>query len=230
MKNFLVTILSIFVSISLNAKSPAWVCMNVSVDPSGQEEFVEALDNFMGSIELPFNITLNAVQFANSDVEFSHQLCFLGQSPESFANWGVGGPPPSVEGVLFFNAFEDFVEVEQIVLGQPVVFSADNLDYDFGAVFALNVSDPIKFGGAFVELIESYDSDNGSFELHEALIGQESDVTHYWVVRTNNPGTFLSARAKFMNSASLASFISSAQGTFEQVFSFGARIIKRYNQ
>ena len=50
--------------------------MNVSVDPSGQEEFVEALDNFMGSIELPFNITLNAVQFANSDVEFSHQLCF----------------------------------------------------------------------------------------------------------------------------------------------------------
>ena len=139
---------------------------------------------------------------------------FLGQSPESFANWGVGGPPPSVEGVLFFNAFEDFVEVEQIVLGQPVVFSADNLDYDFGAVFALNVSDPIKFGGAFVELIESYDSDNGSFELHEALIGQESDVTHYWVVRTNNPGTFLNARAKFMNSASLASFISSAQGTF----------------
>ena len=230
MKNFLVTILSIFVSISLNAQSPAWVCMNVSVDPSGQEEFVEALDNFMGSIELPFNITLNAVQFANSDVEFSHQLCFLGQSPESFANWGVGGPPPSVEGVLFFNAFEDFVEVEQIVLGQPMVFSADNLDYDFGAVFALNVSDPIKFGGAFAELIESYDSDNGSFELHEALIGQESDVTHYWVVRTNNPGTFLNARAKFMNSASLASFISSAQGTFEQVFSFGARIIKRYNQ
>ena len=55
MKNFLVTILSIFVSISLNAQSPAWVCMNVSVDPSGQEEFVEALDNFMGSIELPFN-------------------------------------------------------------------------------------------------------------------------------------------------------------------------------
>lgn len=230
MKNFLTTILSIFVSISLNAQSPAWVCMNVSVDPSGQEEFVEALDNFMGSIELPFNITLNAVQFANSDVEFSHQLCFLGQSPESFANWGVGGPPPSVEGVLFFNAFEDFVEVEQIVLGQPMIFSADNLDYDFGAVFALNVSDPIKFGGAFAELIESYDSDNGSFELHEALIGQESDVTHYWVVRTNNLGTFLSARAKFMNSTSLASFISSAQGTFEPVFSFGARIIKRYNQ
>ena len=230
MKNFLTTILSIFVSISLNAQSPAWVCMNVSVDPSGQEEFVEALDNFMGSIELPFNITLNAVQFANSDVEFSHQLCFLGQSPESFANWGVGGPPPSVEGVLFFSAFEDFVEVEQIVLGQPMIFSADNLDYDFGAVFALNVSDPIKFGGAFAELIESYDSDNGSFELHEALIGQESDVTHYWVVRTNNPGTFLSARAKFMNSTSLASFISSAQVTFEPVFSFGARIIKRYNQ
>ena len=45
----------------------------------------------MGSIDIPFNITLNAGQFANSDVEFSHQLCFLGESAESFAAWGVGG-------------------------------------------------------------------------------------------------------------------------------------------
>ena len=230
MKKLLIIALAIFASANLNAQSPAWVCMNVSVEPSGQEEFVEALDNFMSSIDIPFNITLNAVQFANSDVEFSHQLCFLGESAESFAAWGVGGPPPSVEGILFFNAFEDFVEVEQVVLGQPMIFSADNLDYDFAAVFAMNVSDPIKFGGAFAQLVESYDSDSGSFELHEALIGQESDVTHYWVVRTNNVGSFLSARAEFLNSTQLASFISSAQGSFEQVFSFGSRIVKRYNQ
>ena len=71
MKKLLIIALAIFASANLNAQSPAWVCMNVSVEPSGQEEFVEALDNFMSSIDLPFNITLNAVQFANSDVEFS---------------------------------------------------------------------------------------------------------------------------------------------------------------
>jgi hypothetical protein len=37
----------------------------------------------MESVDIPFNITLNAVQFANSDVEFSHQLCFLGESADS---------------------------------------------------------------------------------------------------------------------------------------------------
>ena len=164
MKKFILLILAVFATVNLNAQSPAWVCMNVSVEPAGQEEFVEALDNFMGSIDVPFYVTLNEVQFGNSDVEFSHQLCFLGESSESFANWGVGGTPPSVEGVLFFNAFQDFVEVEQVILGQPMLFSADNLDYNFGAVFALNVSDPQKFGGAFTRLLESYDSDNGSFE------------------------------------------------------------------
>jgi hypothetical protein len=155
MKKLFFITLAFFASVNLNAQSPAWVCMNVSVDPAGQEEFVEALDNFMESVDIPFNITLNAVQFANSDVEFSHQLCFLGESADSFAFWGISGPPPSVEGVLFSNAFEDFAEVEQVVLGQPIVFSEDNLDYDFSAVYAMNVSDPQVFGGAFIKLNNS---------------------------------------------------------------------------
>tara|TARA_B100001093_G_scaffold211028_1_gene202570 strand:+ start:236 stop:925 length:690 start_codon:yes stop_codon:yes gene_type:complete len=229
MKKLFFITLAFFASVNLNAQSPAWVCMNVSVDPAGQDEFVEALDNFMESVDIPFNITLNAVQFANSDVEFSHQLCFLGESADSFAFWGISGPPPSVEGVLFSNAFEDFAEVEQVVLGQPIVFSEDNLDYDFSAVYAMNVSDPQVFGGAFIKLNNSYNSENGSFELHEAVIGQESDVTHYWVVRSNNLATFLNARAEFFNSDELAEFVSSAQGSFEPVFSFGARILKQYN-
>ena len=132
------------------------------------------------------------------------QLCFLGESADSFAFWGVNGLPPSVEGVLFSNAFEEFAEVEQIVLGQPIVFSEDNLDYDFSAVYAMNVSDPQVFGGAFIKLHNSYNSESGSFELHEAVIGQESDVTHYWVVRSNNLATFLNARAEFFNSDELA--------------------------
>ena len=122
-----------------------------------------------------------------------------------------------------------FAEVEQIVLGQPLVFSEDNLEYDFSAVYAMNVSNPQVFGGAFTKLVNSYNSESGSFELHEAVIGQESDVTHYWVVRSNNLATFLNARAEFFNSDELAEFISSAQGSFEPVFSFGARIIKQYN-
>ena len=123
MKKFILLILVFFASLNLNAQTPTWVCMNVTVDQSGQADFVESLDNFMESLEQnPYTVTLNEVQFGSSDVDFSHQLCFLGQSAESFASWGISGPPPSVEGVLFFSAFQDYVEVEQIVLGQPMIF------------------------------------------------------------------------------------------------------------
>ena len=201
MKKLFTLILVVFASLNLNAQTPTWVCMNVTVDPSGQADFIESLDNFMGSLEQnPYTVTLNEVQFGSSDVDFSHQLCFLGQSAESFASWGISGPPPSVEGVLFFSAFQDYVEVEQIVLGQPMIFDPSNLDSDFAAVFAINVSDVQKFGSAFGKMMNSLDFDDGSFELHDAVLGAEKDVTHYWVARSANVSTFLNGRSEFINS------------------------------
>ena len=230
MKKLFTLILVVFASLNLNAQTPTWVCMNVTVDPSGQADFIESLDNFMGSLEQnPYTVTLNEVQFGSSDVDFSHQLCFLGQSEESFASWGVSGPPPSVEGVLFFSAFQDFVDVEQVVLGQPMIFDPSNLDSDFAAVFAINVSDVQKFGSAFGKMMNSLDFDNGSFELHDAVLGAEKDVTHYWVARSANVSTFLNGRSEFINSGAAGQLISDAGDSFEFVFGFGARIIKRYN-
>ena len=230
MKKLFFITLDFFASVNLNAQTPTWVCMNVSVDQNGQADFVEALDNFMESLELnPYTVTLNQVQFGSSDVDFSHQLCFLGQSSEAFASWGIGGPPASVEGVLFFSAFQDFVEVEQIILGQPMIFEPSNLDSDFAAVFALNVTDVQKFGSAFTKMVNSSNNENGSFELHDAVLGAEKDVTHYWVARSGNISTFLDGRSEFLSSGSAAKFISDAGDSFEFVFGFGARIIKRYN-
>ena len=230
MKKYILLILVFSASINLNAQTPTWVCMNVNVDQSGQADFVESLDNFMGSLEQnPYTVTLNEVQFGGSDIDFSHQLCFLGQSADAFASWGISGPPPSVEGVLFFSAFQDFVEVEQIILGQPMIFDPSNLDSDFAAVFAMNVSDVQTFGSAFGKMMNSLDFDDGSFELHDAVLGAEDGVTHYWVARSSNISTFLNGRSEFINSGAAGQFISDAGGSFEFVFGFGARIIKRYN-
>ena len=50
MKKFILLILVFFASLNLNAQTPTWVCMNVTVDQSGQADFVESLDNFMESL------------------------------------------------------------------------------------------------------------------------------------------------------------------------------------
>ena len=230
MKKFILLLLVILTSINLNAQTPTWVCLNVSVESEGQEKFIESLDNLMESVDdFPYTVTLFETQFGNSDVNFSHQLCFLGESAEDFAQWGVGGNPPTVEGVVFFNTFQDFVEVEQIVLGQPMIFDPSNLESDFQAVFAINVTDVQKFGSAFGKMMNSIDFDEGSFELHDAVLGAEEGVTHYWVVRANNLADFLEGRSEFINSGAAGQFVGDASGSFEFVFGFGSRTIKNYN-
>ena len=127
MKKFILLLLVILTSVNLNAQTPTWVCLNVSVESEGQEKFIESLDNLRESFDdCPYTVTLFETQFGNSDVNFSHQLCFLGESAEDFAQWGVGGNPPSVEGVVFFNTFQEFVEVEQFVVGQPMMVDPSN--------------------------------------------------------------------------------------------------------
>ena len=51
MKKLFTLILVVFASLNLNAQTPTWVCANVTVDPSGQADFIESLDSFMGSLE-----------------------------------------------------------------------------------------------------------------------------------------------------------------------------------
>ena len=115
------------------------------------------------------------------------------------------------------------------VLGQPIIFDPSNLESDFQAVFAINVTDVQKFGSAFGKMMNSIDFDEGSFELHDAVLGAEEGVTHYWVVRANNLADFLEGRSEFINSGAAGQFGVDASGSFEFVFGFGSRTIKNYN-
>ena len=77
--------------------------------------------------------------------------------------------------------------------------------------------------------MNSLDFDEGSFELHDAVLGAEEGVTHYWVVRSNNLADFLEGRSEFINSGAAGQFAGDASGSFEFVFGFGSRTIKNYN-
>ena len=110
-----------------------------------------------------------------------------------------------------------------------MIFDPSNLDSDFAAVFAINVSDVQKFGSAFGKMMNSLDFDNGSFELHDAVLGAEKDVTHYWVARSANVSTFLNGRSEFINSGAAGQLNLTQVIHLNLFLSFGARIIKRYN-
>ena len=62
-----------------------------SVDNSGQQQFVKAMDNFMnsGSKNMPYTVTLSEISFTNGDFDSTHQLCFIGQSADAFCKWGL---------------------------------------------------------------------------------------------------------------------------------------------
>ena len=63
-----------------------------------------------------------------------------------------------------------------------LAFNPENLANNFSVVWAMNVSDPAKFVNAFSEFNQNL---NGGFELHEAIIGAQKGVTHYWLCKTN---------------------------------------------
>lgn len=235
MKKLLIISSILFTSISnLNAQA-YWACLNMQVDPEGQEQVVEAIENLMGSelfSQAPWSVTLNEVQFNSKigNLEVTHQLCFLGESSDAFAFWGQG-PPPSVEGIMLFNALNKYVDFEQSILGSPLIFDPNNLNSNFAGVWGINVKDPLTYAKEFVKLknfVDSIDS-SGTFELHEAILGAQPGVTHYFVARSENLKSWLDSRNQIVNSKAFQSFFANTREVSETLFNFGARIVKRYN-
>ena len=228
-KIILLLSISILSFTQLNAQKSYWACMGVTVDNWGQQQFVEAMDNFMNSEagkSMPYTVTLSEISFTNGDFDSTHQLCFIGQSADAFANW-TSGPPPTIEGLALFVPIDKYVEFDQIILGSPLVFNPENLANNFSVVWAMNVSDPAKFVNAFSEFNQNL---NGGFELHEAIIGAQKGVTHYLVARQTNLAEWLKGREGVLNSGAGAQFQSSSQGAVDIMFNVGLNLIKSYNQ
>lgn len=228
-KIILLFTISILSFTQLNAQDKSyWACMLVTVDNMGQSQFVEALDNFMNSEvgkQMPFTVALFEIAFTNGDLSSTHQLCFVGPNASSFASWG-SGPPPSIEGMALFMAINEYVEFDQVILGSPLIFDPSNLDNGFSVVWAMSVSDPAKYANAFVEF---NNSTTGTFELHEAVIGSQKGVTHYFVARQTNLGTWLQAREEVFESGAVAKFQAASAGNAEILFNTGFNLVKQYN-
>lgn len=230
MKKIFLTLTLLFISINIiqAQEKSYWACMNVTVDNWGQSPFVEALDNFMNSEagqQMPYTVTLSEVAFTNGDSSSTHQLCFIGENAASFASWG-SGPPPTLEGLALFMTIDEYVEFDQIVLGSPLIFDPTNLSNDFTVVWAMEVTDPATYANAFVEF---NNATTGTFELHEAIVGAKQGVTHYFVARQSNLGSWLEGREAVFESGAAAKFQSVISGTADILFNYGFNLIKSYN-
>ncbi len=230
MKKIFITLALLFITTSsIQAQEKSyWACMAVTVDNWGQSPFVEALDNFMNSDVgqmMPYTVTLSEVAFTNGDTSSTHQLCFIGENAASFASWG-SGPPPSLEGLALFMTIDEYVEFDQIILGSPLIFDPTNLSNGFTVVWAMDVNDPATYANAFVEF---NNATTGTFELHEAIIGAQEGVTHYFVARQSDLGAWLEGREAVFESGAAAQFQSEASDSFDILFNIGFNLIKSYN-
>ena len=72
---------------------------------------------------------------------------------------------------------------------------------------------------------------DGAIELHEALVGGETGVTHYVVVRTKDMATWVRERNKVNASKAFQDFIvaTSAISNRSAVDIFSGMLIKQYN-
>ena len=96
MRNFLLLFFAV-ITMSVSAQGPYWTCYNLEVDPEGVEEVVASLDLLFESemaMDHNYTIILSEVHFNNESIPMTHQVCFLGENADAFANW-TGGPPPS---------------------------------------------------------------------------------------------------------------------------------------
>mgnify|MGYP001475523132 CR=1 FL=1 len=70
---------------------------------------------------------------------------------------------------------------------------------------------------------------NGSLELHEALAGQETGVTHFVVARAKSMADWITGRNNIFASDAFQNFSSSVRNISEVLDIHSARVVKQYN-
>ncbi len=230
----IILLLVLITSINLSAQDKSyWMCYNFSVDnQTDAKELVAAVDMLMNAEEMammPFTVFLFEIEFASSDNNFTHQLCFLAQNADYLKGWGQG-PGEFAESMYLGKVFESVATPVASVLASPLIFDPAKAGYEYSNVWSIKVTDVPKFASLAAEFIEA-NSDNfdGTIELHEAISGAESGVTHYMVARSNNLGDWLRGReAVFANPKSQPWFNNSNKYS-EFLDSFAGRTINVYS-
>ena len=233
MKKILI-IFTILISFNLSAQDKSyWMCFNFSVEKqSDATDLVSAVDMLMNAEEmsqLPYTVFLFEINFANSKSGFTHQLCFLAQNADYLKQWG-GGPGQFAESMLTNRIFEDVATPYSSVLESPLIFDSEKAgSYAYANVWEVKVTDVEKFASLASDFIEANSNTfDGVIELHEAISGAESGVTHFMVARSNNLGDWLRGRESvfanpksqpwFSNSNKYSEFLGSFAGTRLKVY------------
>ena len=228
MKKLLFIFLFFTVTTFTSAQQIYWNCYNIVVD--NEVALTKALDDFMQTESGKSMTPASLSEMANSGSKYNatHGLCFF--SPDASALESNREKLNNLQAGVLMSTWDSEVNIESSTLGQSLIADPSAFDLSFNVVVQINVKDPAFYGAAFAKMKEETASlYNGSLELHEALAGQETGVTHFVVARAKNMAEWISARNKIFASDAFQNFSSSVRNISEVLDIHSARVLKQYN-
>ena len=229
MKNLFIGLFTIIIVFQSKAQQVYWNCFNIVVD--NPTELVTALDAFMENTDAGKSFTpASLTEMRNYGTKYSatHQLCFFSPDPASLeANRSKLN---NLQAGVLMGVWNKTVTVESSILGQSLIADPSKFNLPYSVIYSLQVSDPIAYGAAFSKMISAVEYD-GAIELHEALVGAETGVTHYVVVRTKDMATWIRERNKINASKAFQDFVvaTSSISNRSAVDIFSGMLVKQYN-
>ena len=146
------------------------------------------------------------------------------------ADLNQNGIKDYLEAGVLMSAWDSEVNIESSILGQSLIADPSSFDLSFNVVVQINVKDPEFYGAAFAKMKEeTANLYNGSLELHEALAGQETGVTHFVVARAKSMADWITGRNNIFASDAFQNFSSSVRNISEVLDIHSARVVKQYN-
>ena len=205
-----------------------WNCYNIVVH--NEVALVKALDDFMNTESGKSMTPASLSEMANigSKYNATHGLCFF--SPDASALESNREKLNNLEAGVLMSAWDSEVNIESSILGQSLIADPSSFDLTFNVVVQINVKDPEFYGAAFAKMKEeTANLYNGSLELHEALAGQETGVTHFVVARAKSMADWVTGRNNIFASDAFRNFSSSVRNISEVLDIHSARVVKQYN-
>ncbi len=205
-----------------------WNCYNIIVDD--EVSFANALDGFMQTESGKSMTPVSFSEMVNSGSNYSstHSLCFF--SPDASDLESNRSKLNNFEGGLLYGAWDSEVTVESSLLGQSLIADPSAFNLNFNVIVQIDVEDPAFYGAAFAKMKDATaDLSEGVIELHEALAGQETGITHFVVGREKNMASWIDARNKLFASDAFQEFASSVRSISEVKDIHTVRLIKQYN-
>ena len=101
---------------------------------------------------MPFTVFLFEIEFASSENDFTHQLCFLAQNADYLKGWGQG-PGEFAESMYLGKVFESVATPVASVLASPLIFDPAKAGYEYSNVWSIKVTDVPKFASLAADVV-----------------------------------------------------------------------------